>query len=111
MAMVTAGVGVIVTVADDGSDVTAGPVGGVPDTVAVLAMLPASTSACVATYVAVHVVEAAGANVVTGQVTVNAGPAGAVRTSVTVMAVRVTLPVLVTTNSYATLSPLSLIHI
>jgi hypothetical protein len=41
--------GVAVTVADDGADVTAGPVGGVPDAVAVLRMLPASTSACVAT--------------------------------------------------------------
>ena len=82
-AMVTAGVGVIVTVADDGPDVTAGPVGGVPDTVAVLAMLPASTSACVTTYVAVHVVDAAGANTLTGHTTVNAGPAGAVNVSVT----------------------------
>jgi hypothetical protein len=38
---------VTVTVAVDGSEVTAGPVGGVPDAVAVLVIEPASTSACV----------------------------------------------------------------
>ncbi|MEU8385219.1 hypothetical protein, partial [Streptosporangium sp. NPDC048865] len=55
-----------VTVAVDGADVTAGPVGGVPDAVAVFMIVPASTSACVVTYVLVHVVEAPGASVVTG---------------------------------------------
>jgi len=41
------GAGVTVTVAEDGADVTAGPVGGVPDDVAVLVIEPASMSACV----------------------------------------------------------------
>ena len=52
---------------------------------------------------AVHVVEAPGANTVTGHDTVNAGPAGAVNVSVTVTPVNVTFPVLVTTKLYATL--------
>ena len=59
---------------------------------------PASTSAWVTVYDAVHVVLAAGANVVTGHDTVSSGPAGAVNVSVTVIPVTVTLPVFVTTN-------------
>ncbi|SNT64895.1 hypothetical protein SAMN05216276_114211 [Streptosporangium subroseum] len=43
------GSGVAVTVAVDGSEVTAGPVGGVPEAVAVFTIDPASTSACVVT--------------------------------------------------------------
>ena len=50
--------------------VTGAPVGGVPATVAVLSTTSASTSAWVSVYVAVQVVEAPGASVVTGQVTV-----------------------------------------
>ena len=42
--------------------VTAAPTGGVPDAVAVFATEPASTSACVTRYEAVHVVDAPGAN-------------------------------------------------
>ena len=44
------GAGVAVTVAVDGFDVTAGPVGGVPDAVAVSTTEPASMSACVTVY-------------------------------------------------------------
>ncbi|SNT64892.1 hypothetical protein SAMN05216276_11428 [Streptosporangium subroseum] len=40
---------VAVTVAVDGSEVTAGPVGGVPEAIAVFTTEPASTSACVVT--------------------------------------------------------------
>ncbi|MEU8385217.1 hypothetical protein [Streptosporangium sp. NPDC048865] len=43
------GADVSVTVAVDGADVTAGPVGGVPDALAVFTTEPASTSACVVT--------------------------------------------------------------
>jgi hypothetical protein len=43
----SAGAAVTVTVADDGADVTAGPVGGVPDAVAVSVIEPASMSAWV----------------------------------------------------------------
>jgi hypothetical protein len=43
----TKGAAVAVTVADDGADVTAGPVGGVPEAVAVSVTEPASTSPCV----------------------------------------------------------------
>ena len=46
---VMAGAGVAVTVAGDGGEVTAGPVGGVPLAVALLRIEPASMSACVAT--------------------------------------------------------------
>jgi hypothetical protein len=53
--------------------------------------------------VAVHVVDPAGARVVTGHVTVGFGPAGAVITSATDTDVRVTLPVFVTTKLYAML--------
>ena len=48
--------------------VTAGPVGGVPVTVAVSFNLPLSTSTWVTVYVAVHVMPAKAANVVDGQV-------------------------------------------
>ncbi len=100
-----AGAGVAVTVAADGGDVTAGPVGGVPDAVAEFFTDPAFISACVTTYDAVHVVDAAGANVVTGHDTVGFGPAGAVIVSATVTPVRVTFPVFVTTKLYAMLWP------
>ena len=70
------------------------PDGGVATTEAVLITLPASRSACVTVCAPVHVVDTPGANVVTGQVT------PAVFASVTLTAVTVTLPVLVTTNEY-----------
>ena len=81
--------------------VTGPPTGGVPDAVAEFEIEPASTSACVVAYDAVHVVDAPGANVPTGQVTaVNPGSGSATPTEVSV-----TLPVLVTTNEYASESP------
>ncbi len=92
------GVCVAVTVAVDGTDVTGPPVGGVPVAVAELRMVPASRSAWVVEYDAVHVVDAPGTNEVVGQVTVSGGPAGAVNVSPTEMPVRETLPVFLTTN-------------
>src|SRR6266702_5591966 len=81
---VSAGDCVTVTIAVDGGEVTGGPVGGVPDAVAVSFTDPLSRSACVTTYVAVHVSDAAGANVALGQVgPVVSAPAGAVWASVT----------------------------
>ena len=68
------------------------PAGGVPVAVAELATCPEFTSAWVSVYVAVQVVVAPGASVVTGQDT---APTLA---SVTPTPVSVTLPVLVTTN-------------
>jgi hypothetical protein len=93
---------VAVTVAVDGLDVTAGPVGGVPDAVAVSVMEPASTSACVTVYVPVHVVDAPGANVVTGQVITGGVPVPENAVSVALTPVNVALPVLVTWNEYVT---------
>ena len=98
---VSAGAAVAVTVATDGGDVTAVPVGGVPEAVAEFVMLPASRSAAVAEYVAVQTVcdvlpVPAAVSEVDGQVTAGTGPAGAVRASAMLTAVSVTLPVLVT---------------
>ncbi|MFF3443348.1 hypothetical protein [Streptosporangium sp. NPDC002721] len=45
----SSGSGAAITVTVDGSEVTAGPTGGVPDAVAVFTIEPASTSACVTT--------------------------------------------------------------
>ncbi|MFF3443382.1 hypothetical protein [Streptosporangium sp. NPDC002721] len=84
------------TVAVDGSDVTAGPTGGVPDATAVFTIEPASTSACVVTYVLVHVVVACGASVVTGQVTTGGTPVPENDVSATPTPVNVALPVLTT---------------
>ena len=83
-----------------GGEVTAGPVGGVPVTVALLFTSPASTSACVIVCVPVHVVLAPGASVVTGHVAAASSCA-----SLTVTPVTVTLPVLVTTKLYAIVLP------
>ena len=55
------GAALIVTVASSVS-VTADPVGGVPDAVAVLSTAPWSASACVTVYVAVHFADSPGAN-------------------------------------------------
>ncbi|MFF3443338.1 hypothetical protein [Streptosporangium sp. NPDC002721] len=90
------GVAVMVTVAVDGADVTGGPVGGVPDTTAVFTIEPAFTSACVVTYVLVHVVDACGANVVTGHVIADGVPDPENAVLVTPTPVNVVLPVLVT---------------
>jgi hypothetical protein len=99
---VRAGPDVALTVAvDGGEDVTAGPVGGVPDAVAELDTDPLSISACVVVYEPVHVVDAPGARVVVGQeMLVSCGPAGLASVSLMPTPVKVTLPVLVTTNEY-----------
>ena len=69
-----------------------GVAGGVPLAVALLCTLPASTSVCVTTYVAVQVMFAPTARVVDGHTTA-LSPASP---SVTVTSVSVTLPVFVT---------------
>ena len=74
--------------------VTVGPAGEVPVAVAVFTIDPASTSACVTVYVAVHVVDAVGARVEAGQVTADRLGSG----SLTATALSVTLPVFVTAN-------------
>ena len=94
---VRAGAAVAVTVADDGFEVMVAPRGLSADAVAESTIEPLSISAWVATYVPVHVVDASGARVVTGQVTVT-DVAGAVAVSVTPSRVAVTFPVFVTAN-------------
>lgn len=85
----------------DGGEVTEPPDGVVPDAVAAFVMLPASTSACVSVYVAVHVIWPPGANdVVTGQLGADIVPDPLNDPSATVGFVNVTLPVLVTTKEY-----------
>ena len=69
MFSVTVGMVLVAVVVESGAEFTAGPVGGVPCAVAALFTAPAFTSACVIVYVFVHVVDAPGAKVVTGQVT------------------------------------------
>ncbi|MFF3443346.1 hypothetical protein [Streptosporangium sp. NPDC002721] len=88
------GAATMVTVAVDGSEATGGPVGGVPDATAVFTIDPASTSACVVTYVLVHVVDACGANAVTGHVITGGGPVPENDVSTTPTPVNVVLPVL-----------------
>src|SRR6201991_692065 len=85
-----------VTVADDGSEVTAGPVGGVPEAVAVFVTEPASTSACVTAYVPVHEVDCPGSSVVTGQEITGGAPVPENAISVANTPVNVVFPVLVT---------------
>jgi hypothetical protein len=89
----------VVTVPSAETEASNGPT---PLTVAVLTMRPASRSASVSPYVPVHVIEARGARVTVGQDT--SGMSG----SVTTRPVRVTLPVLVTTNVYGTSPPASI---
>ncbi len=72
--------------------VNGAPIGGVPEAVAVLFTVPASTSACVSVYALVQVVDVAGASVFTGQVTVPT------LVSVTPTLVSVTLPEFFTRN-------------
>jgi hypothetical protein len=96
------GADVTATVADDGAEVTAGPVGGVPDAVAVFVIEPASTSAWVTVYVPVHVADAPGANVVTGHEITGGVPVPENAVSAALTPVNVLLPVFVTWNEYVT---------
>jgi hypothetical protein len=89
------GAGAAVTASVDGAEVTGGPVGGVPEAVAVFTMEPALMSACVVTYVLVQVVEACGASVVTGQAATGGVPVPEKDMLVTLTPVSVALPVLV----------------
>ena len=70
-----------------------------------LVTTPAFTSAWVTVYVAVHVVVAPGANVVTGHEITGAVPVPVNVVSVTETPVRSTLPVFVTRKLYVTTSP------
>ncbi|MFF3443362.1 hypothetical protein [Streptosporangium sp. NPDC002721] len=90
------GAGAAVTVAVEGADVIAGPVGGVPEATAVFTIDPASMSAWVTVYVPVHVVEVCGASVVTGHVTTGGAPEPENDVSTTPTPVNVTFPVLAT---------------
>ena len=83
LSSVNAGPGATVTAQVSGGEVTAGPAGGVPSATAESSTRPWSTSAWDTVYGAVHGIDAPGASVVAGQATVNGGPAGAVRVSVT----------------------------
>ena len=86
----------------DGGDTGGSPDGGVPVAVAVFDTPPASTSACVTTYDAVHVTAASGANnaAPAGHVTTGAVPVPVNAVSSTLTSVNVTLPVFVTRNEY-----------
>jgi hypothetical protein len=89
--------GAMVTLALDAPDVAVPPAGVVPDAVAVFVICPASTSAWVTRYEAVHVTDAAGARefAAAGHVSDNAGPDPENAVSAGFTLVRVTLPVLV----------------
>src|SRR5579885_2237495 len=104
--MLNPGLGVAGIVTVDGGEGGNGVVepGGVPVTVAESFTLPWSRSAWVTVYVAVHVVDAPGANVVTGQVIADSDPFndGATWVSVTVRLLIVTFPVFVTAKLYGT---------
>ncbi len=86
------------TSTSDGGDTGGSPDGGVPVTVAVLVTPPASMSAWVTTYSAVHVTCAPGTIVAApaGQVTTGAGPVPVKVPSSTVTSRTVTFPVFVT---------------
>jgi len=86
----------IVTLTLDWFDVVVDPSGFVAVAVAELFTTPLSISAWVTAYGAVQVVLAAGASVVTAQVTDSCGPAGAARVSAMARSEAVTLPLLVT---------------
>ena len=99
------GVGSIVIVSVSPAS-TGSPVGGVPTADAVFTIVPASTSACVTTYVAVPVTCAPGANTPAApghdeNVTSDRPTIG----SDTSTPVSVTLPVFVTKNEYVTVCP------
>jgi hypothetical protein len=100
LARFTDGLEAAVTLAVDGGEVRVVPPGSLADAVAVLLTDPASMSACVTAYVAVHVTLAAGASdaAPAGQVTDDIVPVPENAPSVTPTPCIVTLPVLVTTN-------------
>jgi hypothetical protein len=91
----------------EGSESTGVPVGGVPVAVAMFVMEPASTSACVTVYVAVQVICIVGMSnaAPAGQVTGDMVPIPVNEFSLTATLLRVTLPVLVTTNEYVISRP------
>jgi hypothetical protein len=66
---------------------------------------PASTSACVSEYVAVHVVAASGATLVVGHEMADKLPVPENPSSTIARPVAVTFPVFVTKNEYVTVSP------
>lgn len=99
---VRAGPCIAVTVAEDGGEVAVVPLGDVRLAVAVFEIDPAFTSACVTVYVAVHVVDAPGANVVVGQFTADNVPVPEKPVSVTATPDNVVEPVFVTKNEYVT---------
>ena len=104
---VSAGAAVTVTVAVEGGETTGPPFVSVPVTVAVFVIDPASTSACVAEYVAVQVTDAPGASEAApaGHDTTGAVPVPVNAVSFTPALVIVTLPVFVIKNEYVTVSP------
>ena len=86
---------------DELFDVTAGPVGGLPDAVAVFATTPAFTSLWVMVRVAVHVVDPVGIKMINEQLMVDRPGSG----SVTLTAVSVTFPVFTKANENVCMSP------
>ncbi|GAA3026246.1 hypothetical protein GCM10017559_60180 [Streptosporangium longisporum] len=92
--MAMAGAAMAVTVAVDGPEVTAEPVGEMAVAVAVLVTPPASTSAWVMAYTLVQVVVVCGARVVAGQVIGVGVPVPVKAVVVILMPVSVVLPVL-----------------
>ena len=93
LSAVIAGLRAIGVAVLSGGDTVVPPPGSVPVAVAVLFTVPASTSAWVMVCEPVHVVDAPGASVVTGQTA-----AALSCTSLIVRPVTVTLPLLVTTK-------------
>ena len=87
---------VAVNVAVDGADVCEIPDGSTPDAVAVFETDPASISACVTVYVAVHVTVAPGATEPAGHDTAESVPDPVNTPSLIPTACNVTLPVFVT---------------
>jgi hypothetical protein len=81
-----------------GGDTTGVRVGGSALAIAVFVSDPASISACVTAYVAVHVVLSSGANVVAGHVIADNEPVPLNELSLIDMPSNVTLPVFVTRN-------------
>jgi len=92
-------VGVVVTAVVDGFESTEKPDGSVPDAVAVFTIgWPASMSACVTAYDAVHVIDVPAASVAAGQTTAPAEPLPLnIESSIAILD-NVTLPVFVTRN-------------
>ncbi len=97
----------------EGGETGGCPDGGVPVPVAVFVTPPASMSACVTTYGAVHVTSAPGArdSAPAGQVTTGAVPVPVNETSSTPTSVSVTLPVFVRRNEYVIVWPAAVISV